>query len=781
MDDVLPRLNAALGDRYRIERELGRGGMGRVYLAEDLKHKRRVAIKVLTSELGAAFGRDRFLREIETSARLTHPHILPLHDSGESEGILYYVMPYVEGETLGHRLKREGPLPVEEAVQIAAEVADALAYAHRNGVVHRDIKPENILLAEGHAHVADFGVARAVTLAGGKALTGTGVAVGTPLYMSPEQIVGDPSIDGRSDIYSLGCVLYEMLAGAPPFTAETVDSIVRRHLTEPPVPLRVHRDVPDMLAETVRRALAKGPSDRFGSAADFARELRGVTTSGAAVLAARRQRRDRVITGIAVAAALAVIGWYVVQESAGSATPRFKSLAVLPLENIGPDSVESYFADGMTEAIIAGLAQIEDLRVISRTSVMQYRNVRRPLREIAAELNVDAVVEGTVLRIGPEVRVTAQLVDAATDRHLWAQVYQRRLEDVLALQMDLAEAIAREIQVTLSPAVRARLGGTRRVNAGAYEAYLRGRFHWNKRTPAGFQAALREFERAIELDPTYAAAWSGLADCYILLVEWQVMPPPEGVPRAKAAALEALRRDSLLAEAHTSLGEVRISEWDWAGAEQAFRRAIELNPGYPTAHQWYGYFLSKMGRHDEAIAELRRAADLDPLSRIIHTELARVFYHARRYDSALAAIERAAELDSTFVDLAWMRGQVLEQRGEFQAAIDAFRVGAGAIPVGAEIARVQAKMGRMDAARRTLDSVITDARRENAHLAPATLAEVYWALGDRDRAIELLEQAYAAGVDDRLTYLKVLPTLDPLREDPRFQNLMRRLRFPQAR
>ena len=778
MDDVQRRLDAALADRYRIERELGRGGMGRVYLAEDLKHRRRVAIKVLTSELGAAFGRDRFLREIETSARLTHPHILPLHDSGETDAFLYYVMPYVEGETLGARLKREGPLPVDEAVQLATEVADALAYAHRNGVVHRDIKPENILLAEGHAHVADFGVARAVSLAGGKALTGTGVAVGTPLYMSPEQVVGDPSIDGRSDIYSLGCVLYEMLAGTPPFTADTVEGVVRRHLTEPPVPLNVHRDVPDVLARTVRRALAKSPSDRFADAQDFARELRGVTTSGAAVLASRRQRRDRWITVGAVVAALGVIGWYVVQEPGGRPPQRFESLAVLPLENIGPDSAESYFADGMTEAIIAGLAQIEGLRVISRTSVMQYRNARRPLREIAAELGVDAVVEGTVLRIGPEVRVTAQLVDAATDRHLWAQVYQRRLEDVLGLQMDLAGAIAREIQVTLSPAVRARLGGARQVDPAAYEAYLRGRFHWNKRTPAGFRAAIREFERAIELDPTYAAAYSGLADSYILLVEWQVMPPPEGVPRAKSAVREALRRDSLLAEAHTSLGEVRISEWDWVGAEQAFRRAIELNPGYPTAHQWYGYFLSKMGRHDEAIAELRRALELDPLSRVIHTELARVFYHARRYDSALAAIERAADLDSTFIDLAWMRAQVLEQRGRYAEAITAFRTGAGAIPVGAEIARVQATMGRPEAARRTLDSVIADARRTGAYLAPATLAEVHWVLGERDRAIELLEQAFATGVDDRLSYLKVLPTLDPMRDDPRFQDLLRRMQFP---
>jgi serine/threonine-protein kinase len=777
MADLLTSLRSALADRYTVERELGRGGMATVFLADDRKHNRRVALKVLHPDLAALIGSDRFLREIETAARLTHPHILPLHDSGEAGGFLYYVMPFVEGETLRGRLNREGSLPLEDAVRLAREVAGALDYAHRQGVVHRDIKPENILLQEGHAVVADFGIARAVGAAGGAAITQTGVALGTPLYMSPEQAGGERPVDHRADVYALGSVLFEMLTGRPPFTGHSAEGLLVRRLTEeaPSVaPLRP--DAPAGIVSAVDRALRKDPEERYSTAADFAAALTRGRPSWA--LSAHRHRSWWGVAGLAVASlvALAIVAWRVL--GGGAAAPAIESLAVLPLDDLQPAADQEYFADGMTEALIANLAQIRSLKVISRTSVMRYRDSEKPLPEIARELGVDAVLEGTVLRAGRKVRITVQLIDAATDRHLWADSYEKELTDVLALQMEVARAVAEEIRVVLSPAERLRLAASRPVKPEAYEAYLRGRYHWNKRTPEEFRAAIRDFERAIEIDPTYALPYSGLADCHILLVEWRQVPATAGVPLARAAALKALALDSLLAEAHTSLGEVRVIEWDWEGAERAFQRALELNPGYATAHQWYGFFLSKMGRHDEAIAQLHRAVDLDPLSLIIRTEFSRVYYHARRYQDGIRSAERAMELDPAFADAYYVRAinlaQLPDRREE--AIADIHRVGT-VLPTIFDLGRILALAGRTAEARSIADSLDAVYQAGDPNPRYGGLAEVYAALGETDRAFQWLERAYALGVDDELTYLKVLPAMDPLRNDPRFSDLLRRMRM----
>jgi serine/threonine-protein kinase len=776
--DTLETLRRAIGDRYAIEREVGRGGMAAVYRAHDRKHARPVALKVLLPEVAALVGTERFLREIETAARLNHPHVLPLHDSGEAEGLLYFVMPFMEGETLRARLEREGRLPLADALGIAAEVGGALEYAHQRGVVHRDIKPENILLEAGHAIVADFGIAHAVGAADLR-ITRPGAPLGTPLYMSPEQAEGEGAVDARTDVYGLGCLVFEMLAGRPPFVGPTAEHVVSQHLTDEPPPLRALRpEVPEAVETAVVRALRKAPADRFPSARDFAAALRegGRRRSSDAASRAGR-RRMLVLLGVATAAVVGAIVLRGMGEA--SALPRIEALAVLPLEDLAPEPGQEYFADGMTEALITNLAGLRALKVISRTSVMRYKGTQRPLREVARELGVDAVLEGTVLRVGSRVRISAQLVHAASDRHLWAEAYERELTDVLSLQRDVARAVAGEIRVVLSPEERRRLGERRPVDPAAYEAYLRGRFHWNKRTPEGFEAAIREFRRAVELDPTYALPYSGLADSYILLVEWRRLAAPDGVPLARAAALQALALDSTLAEAHTSLGEVRVIAWDWEGAERAFRRARALNPGYATAHQWYGFFLSKMGRHEEAIAELERAVELDPLSLIIRTEFGRVYFHARRYADVLRTTARARELDSTFADADYVRALALaEDPARREEAMALFRRVAPVLPTTADLARTLAVAGRRREARAMLDSVIAVYQRGDPNPRYADVAMVYGALGEIDRAFEWLERAYARGVDDQLTYLKVHPGLEPLRGDPRFADLLRRMRFP---
>jgi TolB-like protein/tetratricopeptide (TPR) repeat protein len=584
--------------------------------------------------------------------------------------------------------------------------------------------------------------------------------------MSPEQAAGGADLDGRTDVYSLACVVCEMLAGERTFVVPALGS-------GPALPALV----PPAVAAVLRRALSRAPAERHATAGELVADLREAagTVFGAGAPAPLRSRRALVL-GVAAGLALAAAASWAV----GSLRePRsLQSVAVLPLENLMGDSAQDYFVDGMTEAVITGLAQIGALTVISRTSVLRYRGTTRPVPEIARELGVDAIVEGSVLRVGDRVRITAQLIDARSDRHLWARSYERDLTDVLGLQMEVARAIADEIRITVSPAERDRMRRERAVRPDAYEAYLRGRFHWNKRTRAGFDAALEEFRRAIALDPEFALAHSGVADVYVLLVEWGYLAPVAGIPLAQAAALEALALDSTLAEAYTSLGEVRLIQWGWAGAEQAYRRAIALNPGYPTAHQWYGFFLSKMGRHEEAIAELRRALELDPLSLIVHTEFGRVLYFARRYGEALELAQRALALDPTFEDGYWVLGRTYLQQGRHREAIEALeRI--QAFPYRAMIASAYGDAGRRADALRVLAEYRAWAERERMRVSPGLVAEVFASLEQPDSAMAWLERAYANGVDDRLTYLKVDPRWDPLRGDPRFEGLMRRLGFPE--
>ncbi len=783
MSDTIDRVTAALSDRYLLERELGAGGMATVYLAHDVRHDRDVAIKVLRPELAAALGAERFLTEVKITARLDHPHILTLIDSGDADGTLFYVMPFVRGESLRARLTREHQLGVEEALSISRQIASALDYAHRQGVIHRDIKPENILLHEGEAFLTDFGIALAVKEAGGDRLTGTGLSLGTPSYMSPEQAAGERDLDARSDIYALGAVTYEMLAGEPPVTGASVQAMIAKLMTERPTSLRVLRDsIPAAVDTAVLRALAKAPVDRFASAREFAEAL--VSGPVFTLAPAPRPSRSRWM-GPALAAGLLVVaaaGFFLWRRGtpaeAGAVTIR--SIAVLPLDNYSGDSTQDYFAEGMTDELTSDLAMISQLRVTSRGSAMQFTGKNRPpTPEIAKALDVDAIVEGSVVRSGDRVRITAQLIDARADKHLWAETFERKSSDVLALQAELASAIASAINVQLTPGEASRLRAAPMVDPEAHDAYLKGRFFFNRPSDENLQKAIVQFNEAVRLSPTFAPAYSGLSDAYTWAAYNEgFIRAVDAKPLAKAAAERAVELDSLSAEAHTSLAVFKAwFEYDWEGSEREFRRAIALNPSYAFAHDQFGLMLTLVGRFDEAIAEGQRAMVLDPLSPSIMIDLIAAFTYSGKTAQALDLAQKAAELDPSFFFPVMQEGTLALLAGNYPEAIAKYKVAVtmGAPPfTTANLGYAQAVSGDRAGAMATLAELRK--MSPGGEPAPYTLALVYLGLGDHQRAIDLLEQAYAAS-SQSLVWLKIDPIYDPLRSEPRFKALMKRLNF----
>jgi serine/threonine-protein kinase len=786
LSDLSQRLRSALRDRYRIERELGRGGMATVFLAEDLKHDRQVAIKVLDPEVAAAIGPERFLREVRTVARLTHPHILPLHDSGHAGGLLFYVMPYVSGESLRDRLTREKQLPVKDALQITREVALALDFAHRQGVVHRDIKPENILLQDGLALVADFGVARAIVAAAGERLTTTGIAVGTPAYMSPEQAAGSGDIDGRSDLYSLGCVLYEMLAGQPPFAGPTAASLVHQHLNVAPRPVTELRPAASEITRAaITRALAKTPADRFATAAQFAEALADPAGEHGPLASAPPWRplgRVLVVT-LAIAVILALV---VASDPFGlrerlfgrHVPPRIESLAVMPLENLSRDPEQEYFADGLTEALIAELYRIRALKkVVSPTSVMLYKGTRKSTAQIAGELRVDALIEGSALREGDTVRVTVHLVHGATDTQLWAGKFDREYRNILSLYSDIASAIADEIRGKLSPADPRH---ERAIDPEAYQLYLKGQYYWNKFTPDDWNTGIRYFEQAIDKDPTYALAYSGLANCYGVLGV-NNRPPREVFPKARAAALRALELDSTAAEPHASIAAVQMFyDWDWAAAGYHLDRAIAISPSYSGAHILKAYHSELMGRPDEAMSEILRAQELDPLALLPTLDVGIRHYFARRYDMAVEEYRRAAASTPEAVVVSYWSWLAYEQQGAYRSALTELRKispGTGRPAAGDSLEGPLGRQAYMAALREELPRL--RGLRDRRSIATADIAAIHVFLGERDLAFRWLERAYRDR-DSRLPWLRLDPRFDALRKDTRFKDLLRRMNLTPA-
>jgi eukaryotic-like serine/threonine-protein kinase len=717
--------------------------MAVVFLAKDLRHERMVALKVLRPEVSAEIGADRFLREIKMAAGLTHPHILPVYDSGEADGLLFFVMPNMEGRSLRERLDAERQLPLADALRLTREVATALDYAHRHGVVHRDVKPENILLHEGAAMVADFGIGKAMS---GASITQTGMIVGTPSYMSPEQASGESDLDGRSDLYSLGCVLYEMLAGEPPFTGPNVQAIITKRFVAPVPLVRATRDVPEPVEALVTRVLARTPVDRFATAAEF----------------------------VAALAGLAAVGPQRTPPDAPRSAPPPKAIAVLPLLNMSADPENEYFSDGMTEEIINALAKVPGIQVASRTSSFAFKGKDLDVRAIGERLGVTSVLTGSVRKFGNRIRIAVQLVNVENGYNLWSESYDRQLEDVFAIQDEISRAIVDALKVRLTAESAPLVVPT--ANLEAYNLYLKGRFHFNKFTEVGLKKGLDAFQHALLLDPGYARAYAGIADCWCNLADdWVV--PDDAYPRAKASALRALEHDPALAEAITSVGKVLAwYEWDFAGAEHELRRAVGLNPNYAEAHFVFGSVLPSVGRVSEAVEEMRKALTLDPLSAHDSGWLARFHLYAGEYDAAIAQSRKTIELNEHYFRAFLYIGSAKLAQGDPEAALDWYRRGqtleTAVRSYDALIAGPLAALGRREEAEEILQRLEEGSRQQ--YVRAEILAMGYAATGDLDRAFACLERAYQAR-SAGLVYLHIDPAYAPLRGDVRFGELVRKI------
>ncbi len=758
---------------YRIEEQIGAGGMGVVYRARDERLDRDVALKVLPAGTVADdAARKRFRKEALTLSQLNHPNIATVHDFDTQDGIDFLVMEHVAGVRLAQKLAA-GPLPEKEVAALGIQIAEALEEAHARGIVHRDLKPGNIMVTPaGRAKVLDFGLAKLIGSTGVSPvdlggfgpnrhgqdaratagptedlLTTPGMAVGTVAYMSPEQLRGE-TIDARTDIYALGGVLYEMATGRRAFQQETAIRLSDAILHQAPVsPRALNGRISPELERIILKCLDKHPESRFQSAKELQVDLRrlalvSTASSVPAAAPAGFPWRGVILVSIAIMV-VAGVTWLTVRPQrrpAETGPPRIESLAVLPLDNLSHDPGQDYFADGMTEELITDLAKIAALRVISRTSAMRYKGSQKPVSQIAQELNVDAIIEGSVLRSGERVRITAQLIQAATDRHLWAESYEGDLRDVLAVQSQVARAIANEIRVKLTPGEQARLATARPVNPEAHEAYLRGLYEIREHTTEGAEKAIEYFRQALAHDPNDALAYAGLAIAYYDQSTFQ-KAPLDVMPKAKAAAARALELDNTLAEAHASLGYVKlVFDWDWPGAEGEFRRALELNPSLPGAHAGYARYLMTLRRTEECLQELQRAKALDPLFQQSHGGLPMYLLYARRYEEAIEAARKVA--DDAHLALSYAE---LGRRDEAVAAADR-AIESTRQPVALTfVAAAYELAGKKNKARAVLDGVEQQARRR--YVCGFSVACVYAVLGDKEQAFAWLEKAYRDRAD----------------------------------
>jgi serine/threonine-protein kinase len=746
--ELQPRLAAALAGRYTIERQLGEGGMAVVFLAHDLRHARQVAVKVLRPEIATEIGGDRFEREIRMAAGLTHPHILPVFDSGEAGGLYFYVMPMMAGKALRDRMAGGTMLPLDEALRITRQVASALDYAHRQGIIHRDIKPENILMHEGAALVADFGIGKALSGDNGS-ITQTGLAVGTPAYMSPEQASADASVDGRSDLYSLGCVLYEMLTGEQPYTGPNAQAIISKRFLAPIPHARAMRDVPELVDQAIVRALARTPVDRFLTAADFAEAL---------LVAEQVERTPSGSTPVGLVAS-------------------DKSIVVLPLANMSADPENEYFSDGMTEEIINALARIPGLQVASRTSSFAFKGKSVEIGEVGRRLGVSSVLEGSVRKIGNRIRIAAQLVNVTNNYQLWSETFDRQLEDVFAIQDEISRAIADALKIKLMGGAQAEpLVKPSTDNLAAYTLYLKGRFFVNRLAEHDLHKAQSLFEQALDADPGYARAYSGIADCWSNLADdW--VAPEVAYPKAKSAATRAVQLEPTLGEAHTSIGKVLCwYEWDFEGASRALASAVEYNPNYAEAHFVYGSTLPAVGRLVEAIDELRKALVLDPLSAHFSRWLGRFLLYAERNEAAVDQSLKTLEIEPSYFQAYLDIGAAELARGNLDASLAAFRKGQSLTTAvrsyDAMIVRPLVALGEREEAAAIMERLEAQAKTE--YLRAEVLAMGHAALGDLDQAFASLQRAFDAH-SAGLIYLHLDPGYGPLRKDPRYAELVRRI------
>jgi TolB-like protein/Tfp pilus assembly protein PilF/predicted Ser/Thr protein kinase len=766
---------------YRIIEKIGEGGMGVVYKALDTKLDRHAAIKILPPHLGA--DREtiaRFIQEAKTASALDHSNIGTIYEIDDTvEGEIFIAMAYYEGETLRDRIDR-GRMGNDEILVIAREIAAGLGRAHESAIVHRDLKPSNILITNrGEVKIIDFGLAK---LAGTTKLTRAGSLLGTAAYMSPEQATGE-EIDHRADIFSLGVILYEMLSGERPFRGEHEAALLYEIVHEDPVPISsLDPGIDPGIDLILQKAMAKRPEERYGHIGELIEDLESVMEGGPAAVAgaaggARRHGRSRrfVLAGWAavVLAAMTVVVLYLMLWRGET----IDSIAVLPLENLSQDEGEEYFVCGMTDELISRLARVGGLKVISRTSAMRYKDSTKPLPEIARELAVQAVLEGSVLRIGDRVRIAVELIHAGTDRSIWAESYERDIRDILNLQSEVAQDVARKIKTRLTAADEEQLSTVPPVTAEAHEDYLKGRYYLNTRTPEALRTGLQYFESSIEKDSGFAPAYAGMADAYILLAGYSVQDPETIYERAREAALRAIEIDERLSEAHASLAIVRWHyEWDFNEAEREFRRALSFNQNCTTAHHWYSLYLTFSGRFDEAIAQIRMARSVDPVSLIVNAAVGLVYYYAERYDEALEQSLLSLEMNDRFFPAYTVLGRVYTRKGMFGEAIHAFETvielsgrRSSALSL---LAHPFSASGREVEAEALYEELLTRSKTE--YVSPFDMAILTMALGRHEETIDWLERSYDERAFDIMS-MQAEPLFEGLRADPRFAELTKKI------
>ena len=768
---------------YKILSKLGEGGMGVVYKAEDLKLHRFVALKFLPPHVSDDDATQRFVNEAHAVSALDHPNICAIHEIDQTpEGQMFIVMPCYEGASLQAMVK-QGPLDLDRAVDIASQAAKGLAKAHEKGIIHRDVKPGNILVtSDGLTKIVDFGLAKLATQT---RLTRTGTTVGTVMYMSPEQAKGEET-DQRSDIWSLGVVLYEMVTGSPPFRGEHEQAIIYSIINQMAEPVgRLLPEAPKGLEQILSKALAKSPSDRYQRMSELAADLDLLKESfrmeaaKVGTAARRRASRPRVWVGFGVVIAAVVLAIFLGKTYFSKPQEKpITSIAVLPLRNLSADPGQDYFSDGMTEAIIKELSQIKALRVISMTSVMRYKNTQKTIPDIAHELGIDAVVEGSVLRADHDVRITAQLIAVHPEKHIWADDFTRTLENVMVLQSEVAQAIAREIKVAVTPQESARLAASRPVNPEAHEAYLKGNYFWGGMNVRNWHKSIEYFQQAIDKDSTYALAYAGMAKAYDTLGSMNAMRPRDAWPKVRAYAEKALALDPSLAEGMLLMADVTFaSDWDIKGAEAYYKRAIELDPNLALAHYWYGFYLTCLGRFDEGIPEMKHGLHLDPLATPMMGSIARAYAIAGEYDSAFVYVQRAEEIDSNHPFIPNAKSWIYVLQGKYAEAIEEGKKavsGKAPLPFSFEsLAAAYALSGQTDKARETLAELFGSIG--DGYYSPAFIATIYCALGDREKVLEYLEKAVEERDLSVVSPAYIPPWCDFVKSDPRYHEIMKKV------
>jgi len=783
---------------FRVIEKLGAGGMGVVYKAVDTRLHRPVALKFLPDNMAQdSQALERFRREARAASALNHPGICTIYDIGEQDNRTFIAMEFIDGETLRSHIRGKA-LPLPETLKLGIQIAEALDAAHAEGIIHRDIKPANIFVTKrGQAKVLDFGLAKLVrkgVVSAGADSSGeipdsdsiVGIISGTPSYMSPEQVRGD-NLDPRTDIFSLGLLLYEMATGRQAFGGGTGGAIIEAVLTKSPVPARtINPDIPPRLEEIINKALHKDREQRYPHAAELRTELQQLERGTDSGWRAAEEGASSV--PVATTSNSHSTGEQSARNPASQTgairqarvSKNIDSLAVLPFENVSRDPEHEYLSDGIAGSLINILATIPKLRVIAQSTVFRYKGRRIDPQAVGRELNVRAVLTGRIMQSGGALRIGAELVDVATGSQLWGAHYDRKPGDIFTIQDEISNEISEKLRLKLTRAEKKQLIKRQTDDAEAYRLYLKGRHHWNQWTEDGFYKAIEYFQQAVERDPGYALADTGLADSYVLLGWNCYLPPKDAFPKARLAAMEALRLDPDLGEAHAPLAAVLwLHDWQWQEAEKEFKRSLALNPAHPTASHWYAEYLMTMGRHEEAIARMKSSQELDPLSLIISVAIGWAFYMGRAYDDAIEQFRRTVELDPNYPMTFWILGMLLRKMGRYELAIaegeKAVKLSGGSSSMSAALAQTYAAAGERKKAIQILDELTELAKQK--YVAPYFFAGIHIGLGEDDRAMECLEKSYEEH-SNWLLYLHIDPSMDGLRSHARFQDLLRRVGLP---